>query len=157
MVSLDEITRIENRYAVPSGEPTLGTAYRLLRERWIQGERDRDTALRLLFLAWYACAEPTWLTGLPEDARTGAMFREIYDAFGGEESEDPEFLYAAGYMAEFQPYCIGEADEWQAKGLRCLERASVLRPEGLRPEQFKGRGAYGDYFAHHWTVRPENP
>jgi hypothetical protein len=157
MVSIDEITRIEDRYAGPAGKPALGEAYWLLRERWMRGERDRETGLRLLFLSWYSCAEPTRLTGLPDDARADGTFREVYTAFGGEDSEDPEFLHVAGYMAEFQPFCIGEEDEWKATGLRCLERASELRPQGFRPEEFKGRGAYGDYFAHYWWVKRENP
>jgi len=33
--------------------PTLGAAYEMIRDQWIAGERDRDVALHLSFLAWY--------------------------------------------------------------------------------------------------------
>ena len=53
MVELTEIDAIEAKYALPSGQPTLGEAYKLLCQRWQEGARDMETALRLMFLAWY--------------------------------------------------------------------------------------------------------
>ena len=67
MVDLDEIGKVEARYDGSSGQPSLGEAYILLRQRWQEGARDLDTALRLMFLAWYANCEPSHLTGLPVD------------------------------------------------------------------------------------------
>ena len=46
------------------GEPTLGRAYELLLGQWNSGDRSRELALHLMFLAWYLCIEPPFLTGL---------------------------------------------------------------------------------------------
>ena len=89
---LDEITAVENDYALPSGKPTLGDAYAMLKARWQAGRRDLETGLRLMFLAWYACAEPPFLTGLPTQEDTGRVFREVFAHFGGAAStEAPQF------------------------------------------------------------------
>jgi hypothetical protein len=130
------------------GLPELGPALALLLRRWEAGARDDETALRLLFLSWYACAEPSFLTGLPEDEEaSAARFREVDAHFGGVDAGHAEFLYVAGYMASTFPFCIGEEAEWEARGGRYLLRARLLRPEGFSPGHFTGRGAYGKYFA----------
>jgi hypothetical protein len=150
MRSLAEVDALEAQYRRPQGRPTLGAAYDALRERWAAGVRDRETALRLLFLAWYACAEAGVLTGLPEDGSTYAVFREVFAAQGGPTSDDPEFLLTAGYMADLHAFCIEweREDEWEALGAACVARAAALGVAALGPEVFDGRGAYGDYFAH---------
>lgn len=71
---LDEITTVENDYALPSGKPRLGDAYTMLKARWVAGRRDLETGLRLMFLAWYTSAEPPFLTGLPTQEDTGPIF-----------------------------------------------------------------------------------
>ena len=149
MRDLDEITKVEERYALPSGEPSLGEAFRLLRERWSSGARDRETGLRLMFLAWYSCSEPTSLTGLPLE-RTEDIFGEVFRGLGGEQSEDAELLYAVAVMAGKNsfPWCCGDEATWLNIAARCTERFRALRPEGFAPADFRGRGAYGDYFAH---------
>jgi hypothetical protein len=79
---LDEITAVENDYAPPSGKPRLGDAFALLKTRWQAGERDLETGLRLMFLAWYAVCEPPFATGLPTQDDTGRVFREIFATSG---------------------------------------------------------------------------
>jgi hypothetical protein len=146
---LDQITAIENEYRAPLGNPTLGDAFSMLRIRWEHGCRDRETGLRLMFLAWYACAEPPCSTGLRGQADFGQVFREIFAHLGGVASTDPELLCAVGLMCgDLFPWCVGPEDEWSALGMECRRAAKRLKPEGFPPEQFEGRGAYGDYFAH---------
>jgi hypothetical protein len=145
---LDEITAVENDYALPSGKPTLGDAYAMLKARWQAGRRDLETGLRLMFLAWYSCAEPPFLTGLPTQEDTGRVFREVFAHFGGAASTEPELLHAAGLMCDLVPWCCGREEEWSAVGVECKKAARRLKPEGYPPAHFEGRGAYGEYFAH---------
>jgi hypothetical protein len=145
---LSQITDVENEYRLPSGQARLGDAYAMLKARWQAGHRDLETGLRLIFLAWYACAEPSFLTGLPTQEDTGRVFREVFAHFRGPASTEAELLYAVGLMCDLFAYCYGEADEWSAVGLECKKAARQLKPEGYPPEHFEGRGAYGDYFAH---------
>jgi hypothetical protein len=145
---LEQITVIENEYRLPTGRPGLGEAYTMLKARWQAGRRDLETGLRLMFLAWYACAEPPSLTGLPTEENPGEVFQEVFHHFGGTSSNEPEFLYAAGLMCELCSWCPGAEAEWLAVAQECMNAARRLRPEGYPPEHFQGRGTYGDYFAH---------
>ncbi len=120
----------------------------MLKVRWQTGHRDLETGLRLMFLAWYACAEPPFLTGLTMQEDTGRVFREVFAHFGGAGSTEPELLYAVGLMCHIFAYCCGAADEWSAVGVECMRAARRLKSECYPPEHFEGRGAYGNYFAH---------
>ena len=104
---LDQITTLENGYRGPAGRPTLGDAYALLKSRWQAGRRDLETGLRLMFLAWYASAEPPGLTGLPAEEDTGRVFGEVFAHFGGTASTEAELLYAVGLMCDLFPWCCG--------------------------------------------------
>src|SRR4051794_33938801 len=104
---LAQITAIENEYRAPFGRPSLGDAYALLKTRWQAGRHDLETGLRLMFLAWYACAEPPFLTGLPPQENTGQVFREVFAHFGGTSSTEPELLHAVGLMCDLFPWCVG--------------------------------------------------
>jgi hypothetical protein len=146
MVSLDAINAVERRYT-EGGQPSLGEALALLRQRWDQGLRDRETGLRLLFLAWHGCCEPPFLTGLTGEGDYTKLLRDIFDDLGGEASEDGEFLFAAGYMASLFPWCFGPEAEWQQVGRRCLERWRRSGSPALAESVFEGRGAFGRYFA----------
>ena len=157
---LKEIMAIENQYAFPLGKPILGTAYNMLKARWQAGHRDLETGLRLMFLAWYSCAEPPFLTGLPTQENTGRVFREVFAHFGGVASTEPELLHAAGLMCDLFPWCCGSTDEWSAIGVECKKAARRLNPQGYPPAHFEGRGTYGDYFAHmarvgSWPQKPK--
>lgn len=148
MPSLEIITEVESRYTCRNGEPSLGEAFAMLQERWKSGNRDRETALRLLFLSWYSCSEPTWLTGLPDDQNTSIIFTDTFAALGGEQSSDAEVCFTVGLMAELFPWCIGDETHWLAVGAKLSSRARELSPQGFLPTLFAGRGAYGEYFAH---------
>lgn len=152
-MDLHDITRIELDYVKLPDSPetrTLGKAYRLLKQRWLEGHKDRETALRLMFLAWYSCAEPNTYTGLPDpdEEDTASIFREVFTHLGGEASEDAEVLYAVGLMAHLFPDCIGPENEWKEIAKRCFQKAHSFRPAGFHPSDFSGRGYYGEYFAH---------
>jgi hypothetical protein len=150
-MDLDDITELEQRYN-GAGERTLGQAYEALLERFEHGSGDREICLRLMFLAWYSCSEPSFLTGLPEDdpgCLMPGVFRAAFEELGGELSDDPELLFTAGLMASMFPYCCGPEHEWSAIGTALKKRHAALPAAARMAESaFVGRGAYGEYFAH---------
>lgn len=146
-MEIDQITEIENKYTGRRGEPALGEAYGHLKDRWDAGHRDRETCFRFLFLCWFCCAEPTWLTGLPEDEGSSARFRAVFEHMRSGNLSEPEFLFVVGYMATQFPWCCGEVTQWEAIGRNCLARFRLIGV-GIAPELFEGRGAYGHYFSH---------
>jgi hypothetical protein len=148
MPTLESISEIESLYKGPNGSPSLGTAFTMLRTRWTEGARDRETALRLAFLVWYSCSEPSFLTGLPDDDCSPLIFSDAFSSLGGSDSTDPEVCYVFGIMAELFPFCCGNEEYWAAMGARLTERLDKLLPQGLSPAVFAGRGTYGEYFTH---------
>ena len=146
MLSIDEITRIEDRYC-QNGEQSLGEAFKELLHRWERGQRDRETAFRLLFLSWYASAEPDWLTGLTGSPDAGAVFRRLSEHLDEQLEGDDEYHFVAGYMATLFPWCCGDEAEWTKRGRKHLRRVKSAALIG-DPMIFSGRGAYGHYFAH---------
>jgi hypothetical protein len=148
-MELAEVTEIEDRYAGVGGKPSLGDAYAALRERFDGGHRDRETYLRLMFLAWYTCSEPGVLTGLTaEPADAFRVFGDAFSALGGEEATDPEVLFTTGLMASLFPYCCGTETVWTPIGDRLMERYELVPVASKLTESvFGGRGAYGRYFA----------
>lgn len=152
MLSLETISEVESQYTGPHGTPSLGIAFDMLRSRWTSGARDREKALRLAFLAWYSCSEPAFLTGLPADDGTSAIFADAFSSLGGAASADPEVCFVFSLMTDLFPWCCGNEEYWGAIGARLTERSAVLSPNGLDPATFSGRGAYGDYFSHMASV-----
>ena len=73
-----------------------------------------------MFLAWYACAEPTDGTGLEEDD-TASVFDDVFNHFGGTASREPELLFAVGLMAGLFPWCCGNERErkWSRRAKKC--------------------------------------
>lgn len=128
--------------------------YRQLRTGWEAGDRDRERALHLLFLAWMHWADPPFVTGMSEDPRDTELWHEIFAHFGGENSSDAEFLHVAGLMARLFPWALGDEQAWEAAAERLRDRSLLLRPEGFSPELFEGRGDFGRYFAHQARVAP---
>jgi hypothetical protein len=61
------------------GAPTLGPAFEVLRDHWRAGERDRELALHLMFLAWYLNIEPSHLTGLDETRTSSKELPEVFN------------------------------------------------------------------------------
>jgi hypothetical protein len=148
VLSLVEVTALEAAY-VEQGRPALLAPRSALAKRWEHGHRDRETALRLVFLDWYSCSEPDFLTGMPEIGATEAsLFPECSEhllALHG----DNEVGFALGWMMRSFPYCCGSmADsDAAARGERLWsEHTGTGRTPA--PSVFLGRGAYGMYFAH---------
>lgn len=141
----EEIDLIEDRYE-QDGEPTLGDALRLCVRDW-RSERTRAVALRLMFLTWYSCSEPTELTGLSESQHNLPLFQEAFEWLGGDESCDPEFLYIVERMATHAPWCCGDEKEWSARAMSFRQRLESVDTD-LLTATFSERGAYGAYFRH---------
>ena len=144
---------LENRSVGEAGEPTLGQALEHAIAEWRAGNRDRELRLHLLFLSWYCNIEPPYLTGLDEtivpSSALPKLFEDVYDTFADGIMDDVECLYVVGLMAELSPWLLGgEIGTWESRSAEFRKRYRLLRPAGLEPAYFKGRGAYGEYFAH---------
>lgn len=122
--------------------------YTEFKAKWRAGERERELALHLLFLAWMHWADPPFVTGMSEDEEAIPLWFEIFAFFGAEASSDAEFLYVAAIMATITPEELGGENLWVPRIQRLNTRSRELRPAGFRPEAFEARGDYGDYFAH---------
>jgi hypothetical protein len=152
VLDVRDITAIENRY-VECHEPSLEEAREALEARLHAGARDRETLLRLLFLEWYSIADDGFYTGLECDWPIETRFVARFEELGGMDSSDPELIYVVGVMANAFPYYIGDEKKWEEIGSTLLSRYAALPPEHqLRPEHFRGRGAYGAYFEHQLTA-----
>jgi hypothetical protein len=133
----------------PRPEPLEGI-YNELCRRWAMDAINRDLTLELMFLAWWHWAEPEFLTGLPYTPEAMPLWRMLFEEFGGECSDDPEFLFAAGVMLEITPWALrGDADANEKLGTRMLARSLEVRPQGFAPGYFDESREYGEYFAHH--------
>lgn len=147
-----EAQELENQSVGAHGLPTLGPAYVLLREQWSSGERERELALHLMFLAWYLVVEPSHLTGFDEadgvSSDFAVVFNEVHDWLlpAGAASDDAEALYAAGLPASMFPWALGDERTWAERAVAYRQRYRQLAPHGLSPEVFERRGAYGEYF-----------
>ena len=145
MLELSEINKIEQRYTKSNREPTLGEAFHALKHRWDSNFRDEDTGLRLAFLAWYSCSEPPFLTGLQDLPSIHDLISEIWEHFGGLQSNSAEFLISFSVFAQIAPWCLGEERVWSELAETLREHAYTLQPNGFTSEQFDDRGAFGDY------------
>lgn len=152
------ILDLENRHIGATGEATLGLALNLAKRAWRSGDRDRELALHLLFLAWYCNLEPAHLTGytessFPSDELAG-LFNEAYRELEPHIHDDAECLYVVGLIATLTPFLLGDDEAtWQSRSARFEKRYRALCPSGLPVAHFDGRGAYGDYFARQIAVR----
>jgi hypothetical protein len=145
----EEAIRLEKRYLGQRGEPTLGEVYLILRDCWREGDRDRELGLHLMFVAWYGCAEPPFLTGINVASNElNSIFAEVHDYFGSSIQNDAEMLYVVGLMVHLFPYCLGNEDEWIQISRSYRERYRKLSPTGIDPSVFSNRGAFGEYFQH---------
>jgi hypothetical protein len=151
------VLRLENRSIGRDGghgrrgEPTLGQALEAALAEWRAGNRDRELGLHLLFLAWYCSLEPPHLTGFDAGAALfdlPSIFVEVYETFAPGNLDDVEFLYVVGLMAHLSPWLLGEKVEtWESRSEQFRKRYRQLAPQGLPASRFRGRGAYGHYFA----------
>jgi hypothetical protein len=144
---------LENENVGPHGRPTLGAAFDVFRGQWESGERDRELALHLMFLAWYLCVEPSHLTGLDEARISSDSLAAVFNAAHdwllptGADTDDVEALYVAGLAARMFPWVLGEESLWTARSEAYRVRYRRLAPDGISPAVFEGRGAYGEYYA----------
>jgi hypothetical protein len=148
----EEILEMENRCIGPNGKPCYGQALELALGEWRGGNKDRELVLHVLFLAWYCNIEPDFLTGINQTSLASTslekVFQEVYSAFSVAISADAEALYVVGLMAHISPWLLGEdVPTWEARSKEFQERYRELLPDGISPDRFKGRGAFGDYFA----------
>jgi len=149
--SINEINQVEQAYVGPKRSPVLGRSFDMLMARWDAGERDRETALRLLFLGWYANCEPAFLTGLHEVEHTTSA--AAFAALGDIDTSDPEVCFVVSVMADLFPWALGDETRWAQMGHALGLRAAELQPNGIHLSVFSGRGAYGAYFTQIAAVR----
>ena len=152
----EDLDRIEAAYLEQPSMPTLGQSYELMLTRWLQGQRGRELALRLLFLYWYSRSEPTGFTGLGNVSYSQILLAQIASELDVDRSSDLEVCFVLDIMANVWPEAFG-ADEafWTATG----ERARAVlgaKNQSVDPEIFTGRGAYGEYFKHQATIALEH-
>jgi hypothetical protein len=142
---------LENRSIGAHGEPTLAAAYVILCDAWWNGDRDRELALHLMFLCWYMLIEPPHITGLDEGRLPSSelvrVFNGVYDIMAPGSEADPEFLYVVGLMSALAPWLLGDNDTWGQRSRDYQDKYWELKPTGLDPAFFDGRGFYGHYFA----------
>ncbi len=169
ILSLAEINEIERAYK--HGVPSLGLAAEELLHRWRNNLRDGETCIRLIFLRWYSCSEPDWLTGLEKEIPS---VESIIAEFGGENTLAAETLFILGVLGgNTFAFCFGEESIWREKCRDFLKRATELEPTSqlfadwayfvdespitknprtkITPEvhaRFNGRGALGEYMEH---------
>lgn len=119
-----------------------------LRARWSRGERDRETALRLMFFCWYARVEPAESSGLSAPPDAVRLIAETFAALGGVDAADAEAAHVASLMAEIAAWGLGDEQEWRSLAAKLKERSRRLRPGGFSRADFAGKGHYGEYFGH---------
>ncbi len=146
---------LENRSIGINGEPTLAAAYDILKEQWRNGDRDRELGLHLMFLAWYGIIEPGYLTGFSGtngisqemNAELNQMLEEVHAYFEPQIQQNAEMLYVFGLMSELFWFMLDNSSAWEKRSIEYHQRYRALLPNGIAPEVFHNRGAYGDYYA----------
>jgi hypothetical protein len=136
-------------------EGTLGAAYTAFREQWRSGDRDRELALHLFFLAWYLAIEPPHLTGFSESGEDLPAMAEETHAFllpNGAASTDAEALFIVGLAAYMFGWFFGDEKLWEARSQAYRRRYRELAPGGIDPAVFNERGYYGKYYADQSSV-----
>lgn len=58
-------------------------------------------------------------------------------------------LYVVGLMAHLAPWLLGDRADWSERSQSYRARYGALRPNGIDPATFDGRGVYGAYFQSH--------
>lgn len=136
----------------------LNEAYKILKNQWKDGERDREVGLHLMFLAWYGTVEPRHLTGFAETTEEktelNETFNEVHDYFEPQILQDAEMLYVFGLVANMFWYMFENSSEWEKRAVEYQKRYRELMPDGIDPKIFQGRGAYGEYYL--WQAKVVN-
>ena len=146
-----KVLELENRSIGVNGEPMLADAYAILREQWQNGNRDREIGLHLMFLAWYGLIEPRHLTGFSESEELtqelNHTMKEVHEYFEPWIYRDAEMLYVFGLAAHMFWFMFEDAAVWEKRSLEYQQRYRALAPNGIDPEIFNNRGAYGEYYS----------
>jgi hypothetical protein len=94
--------------------------------------------------------EPEHLTGFTNDSASleelRLVFNEVHNFVRPEIERDSEMLYVVGLMANLAPWLLGDYDEWEPRSTEYRRLYRALKPNGINPAIFDGRGAYGEYF-----------
>ena len=131
--------------------------------------QDSETRIRLIFLGWYACAEPEELTELGPSVPAPA---DVINQ-SGVTMLTPEEKFVVAYLAHLDPHGMGNEVEWSVKSEELFLAAENEEPgsrlfaswrflAGREPDvhvartlireemraRFHGRGAMGDYLEH---------
>ncbi|HTK37091.1 MAG TPA: hypothetical protein VL325_01250 [Pyrinomonadaceae bacterium] len=145
-----EALELENRSLGINYEPTLAEAYKILKAAWDKGNRDREVALHLMFIAWYGIIEPSHITGFiesdEEKHKLNQVLFDVHEHFKARISDDAEMLYTFGLMASMEYYMLERPDYWEKIGIEYRPLYRALAPNGLDSSIFKDRGAYGEYY-----------
>jgi hypothetical protein len=116
----------------------------------VDGSRDQELGLHLMFLSWYLLCEPPHLTGLNKHSvplsSLAPVFHEVHEHFIPTIKADAEMLYVVGLMTVLFPYFLGDTETMEALAREYRTLYRLLEPRGLAAEVFTNRGAYGDYF-----------
>jgi len=146
-----EALDLENRSLGRNGEPTLAAAYKILKEQWVDGDRDREVGLHLMFLAWYGLVEPGHLTGFADGdelrRELNQTLTEVHTYFEPQIDQDAEMLYAVGLAAHMFWFMFEDGSAWERRAIEYRQRYHALVPNGIDPGTFQNRGAYGAYYA----------
>ena len=123
----------------------------ILKEQWRNGDRDRELGLHLMFLTWYGLVEPGHLTGFSENEELtrelNQTLKDVHACFEPQIYQDAEMLYAFGLAAHMFWYMFDDASAWEKRSIEYRQRYRALAPDGIDPEIFRDRGAYGEYYA----------
>ena len=148
---------LENQSIGTNEKLTLADAFKILKEQWRNGNRDRELGLHLMFLSWYGLVEPAHLTGFSETdefwRELNPTFSEVHEYFESQIYQDAEMLYAFGLAAHLFWFMFDDAPTWEKRAVEYQRRYRALAPNGVDPEIFRNRGAYGDYYA--WQAKIE--
>lgn len=140
-----------NRIDPEMENENMAATYFILKKRWQNGDRDRELGLHLMFLAWYGLIEPGHLTGFTESEELtrelNQTFSAVHDHFEPQIYRDAEMLYVFGLAAYMFWYMFDDADKWKKRATDYQKQYRAIRPNGIDPEIFHGRGAYGEYYA----------
>ncbi|MFJ4026724.1 hypothetical protein ACIPWF_06150 [Paenarthrobacter sp. NPDC089989] len=111
---------------------------------------DKGTALRLAFLEWWSCVEPSFLTGLPDYDDSASLFPELAAFLTSPSEIDSTVRFVLGWMSKSFPWCCGcGPTPWEAVGEKLW--SEFLASGDVDMSEFSDDSTYGVYFTHIYT------
>lgn len=108
---------------------------------------DKGTALRLAFLEWWSCSEPSFLTGLPDYDDGASLFPELAAYLTSPSEIDGTVRFVLGWMSKSFPWCCGcGPTPWEAAGEKLW--SEFLASGDADMSEFSDDSTYGVYFTH---------